>query len=217
MQASFGTEVTLSENPRLRQKQASQWFTPRDLSERLVRWAGDLKGQTVLEPSAGSGRILEHIERAERVDAIELDPKWAAGLETMAAEHPCSVAVECCDYMKRPAPAERYGLSLMNPPYEGGLDGLFVEKAMAESERVIALVRSAFLHGAARHSRVWSQTQGPNASWSLIGIAYLVGRPSFSAGGEESGSPLSDFIAIKLARDPGEWWRRQGGTLVEWW
>lgn len=197
----------------LRQQALSQWFTPPAEAKRLVEWCGDLRGRMVLEPSAGSGRIVEHVCAGAVVHAHEIDPRWAEHLE--GREWSARVVVKRGDYLASELLGPRYYVAVMNPPYEGGLDGAFVAKAMDESERVVALVRSAFLHGAARFERVWSRVD--SGEWSLVGIAYLVGRPSFSAGESESGSPISDFVAIKLARSPGQSWRDRGGTSVEWW
>lgn len=215
-QMSLGPSVTLSADPQRRQVQASQWHTPDDLARRLVEWCGrPPRGWRILEPSAGSGALVRPwldggglaLAEPSQITACEIDPQWAAHLR--ATCH--GVAVEECDYLQRPAPSKPYDLAVMNPPYEGGADSLFVAKAMAESMRVIALVRSAFLHGKTRHERVWSHVEARR--WRLVGIAYLVARPSFAAAGEASGTPLSDFVAIKLTKgvmsDPR--------TSVEWW
>lgn len=214
--ALFASSETL---PPARDRQAalSQWHTPDALGARLAEWTGRLpRSSRVLEPSAGSGALVRPmldggawaLSSPAQITACELDPRWAAHLRETCP----GVAVEEGDYLARPEPAEPYDLALMNPPYEGGADSLFVAKAMRESRRVVALVRSAFLHGAARHERVWSQVE--RGDWRLVGIAYLVGRPSFSAAGEASGSPLSDFIAIKLSRI---WHEADPRTGVEWW
>lgn len=195
---------------RLRQKALSQWFTPDSLAARLVRWAGHLPHNAdVLEPSAGNGAILRHTPSSWRVDAVELDPKFAAVIDG-AWSH---VRVECCDYLERPAPYMRYALTIQNPPYEDGADGRFLEKAMRESERVIALCRLNVVTGKGRHERVWSQVD--SGEWTLSGLAFLVGRPSFSAAGESSDSPLSDFVAIDMRRSVAGLPRKQ--TRVEWW
>lgn len=196
--------------PRERQAALSQWYTPADLASRLVAWCGAARGWRILEPSAGSGALVRpwldnEFAEPSQITACEIDPRWATHLRET-----CGVHVEECDYLTRPGPAEPYDLAIMNPPYEGGLDSAFVAKAMGESRRIVALVRSAFLHGLTRHDRIWSRVEvGP---WRLVSIAYLVGRPSFLAAGAASGSPLSDFVALKLSRVEGE-----RGPSVEWW
>lgn len=199
-----------------RQVALSQWHTQENLARRLVEWCGrPPRNWRILEPSAGSGALVRPwldggglaLAEPSQITACEIDPRWAAHLRETCQD----VHVEECNYLARCAPSEPYDLTVMNPPYEGGADSAFVAKAMAESKRVVALVRSAFLHGLTRRERVWSQVEG--GQWRLTGIAYLVARPSFSAAGQASGSPLSDFIAIKLTKgvisDPR--------TSVEWW
>lgn len=200
---------------RARRGALSQWFTPPWLAQRMARWGSPFCGR-VLEPSAGSGALVrawrervaahraeweaEHgtqLDIADALDCVEIDPVFAE-------VH----GFECADYLTRPAPAERYQLGLCNPPYEGGLDGLFVEKLMSECDRVIVLLRLAALCGADRHERVWSQIGN---GWAMPGLAMLSSRPVFDGPEEACGSAKSDFVVVKLRRGTGT------GTFVEWW
>jgi predicted RNA methylase len=189
----------------LRQVALSQWFTPERLAARLVRWACVRPHMHVLEPSAGDGAIEKAIRLScdtAFITAIEIDPAFAN-------KH----GFICEDYLAAPAPITRYDLAILNPPYEDGADGKFLAKAMDESERVVALCRLNVVTGKARHERVWSRVD--DGSWTLSGLAFLVGRPSFLAAGLATDSPLSDFVAIKLRRtSPGI---PAKATHVEWW
>lgn len=201
---------------RLRQKALSQWFTPAPHAARLVAWCGDVLADVartgdgiVLEPSAGHGALVHAIrERSDlvRIDACEIDPRFRSRL---VGER---VRVEIGDYLTRPAPEEPYAVGISNPPYEGGMDGAFLEKLMSECDRVVALIRIAALTGKDRHQRVWSRVDGHRDGWWMPGLAFLVSRPSFLAAGEATDSPLSDFVAVKLSRI-GE----PRPTAVEWW
>ena len=180
-----------------RQAPLSQWFTPPDLAARFVAWCEVMPEWTVLEPSAGDGALVRPLRKSCRhVEAVEVDPAFSErhGWETG-------------DYLTRPAPATRYDMVVMNPPYEDGVDGRFLAKAMDEATRVVALVRLNVLVGQERYARAWSRV---GAEWSLAGVAFLVGRPSFSAAGQATSSPLSDFVAVKLTRE-------MMPTMVEWW
>jgi hypothetical protein len=204
--------------PSLRRAALSQWFTPQPIAKRMAEWAGDIGG-VVLEPSFGSGALIDAwIERCEgtaapsyhptaRIDAVELDPRWA----DLVAYGP-SVHTSCGDYLARPAPSTRYALGLTNPPYEGGLDGLFLAKLMDECDRVIALVRLAALAGGARHEAVWSRVERNVDGWWMPGLAVFSSRPVFEGPESASGSAKSDFVCVKLSRigEPGR-------TAVEWW
>jgi predicted RNA methylase len=199
---------------RLRQKALSQWHTPADAASKLARWTGAAsRAWRVLEPSAGGGALIRpllDIAPAASVDAVELDPRWANRLrDELGGDR---VRVECANYLTRRAPREPYDLSLMNTPYEDGLDGLFLAKAMAESRRVTALVRLATLAGQARHREVWSRVE--SGEWHLAALAVFSARPIFLAAGEESDGGKTEFAAVKLERADVA---TRTGTQVEWW
>ena len=193
----------------------SQWFTPAPIARKMAYWSTPLGGR-VLEPSAGGGalvrawksRLAEHDEGLEysdvgpaQIDAVEIDPEFAA-----------AEGFECCDYLTRATPAERYALGLSNPPYEGGLDGAFVEKMMRECDRMIVLLRLAALAGQDRHERVWRAVEEHRDGWWMPGLAIFSSRPVFDGPESASGSAKSDFCCVKLSRVSPP-----SATQVEWW
>jgi predicted RNA methylase len=200
----------------LRQKALSQWFTPDDVARRLVEWSFKATPKVsfrMLEPSAGSGALVKHMHARGFVTAVEIDPRYA---HSLAAQTPGRVDVYCCNYLTHAAPISRYDLTIMNPPYEGGADGKFIEKAMNESENVVALCRLNVMVGLSRHERVWSRIgvdDGSGRKWCLARMAMFSSRPSFLVGDDESGSPISDFVAVHLARHE----EATVCTQVEWW
>lgn len=202
----------------MRRALLSQWFTPHDIARRMAAWAGNIDG-IVLEPSAGSGRLLDAwlAERdadfpsrptSVRVDVVELDSDFASLIS--GADYGPGVRVDCCDYLTRPRPTSRYALGLANPPYEGGLDGAFIAKMMDECDRMIALVRLAALAGSGRHADVWRRVEEHRDGWWMPGLAIFSSRPSFD--GPVEGSAKSDFVCVKLSRVGSP-----GLTAVEWW
>lgn len=199
----------------LRQVSLSQWWTPDDVARRLADWTGrPPTSWRILEPSAGGGALVRAKIATSPVgvtfDAIEIDPRHADALRAQGLP---GVNVECGDYLARPAPAEKYDLCLMNPPYEGGLDSRFIAKAMAESKRVVALVRLAMLETQRTYERVWEHVQC--GDWALVGMAVFVRRPVFVAPGADSTGGMTAFAAVKLSRVYGD--RQERGTHVEWW
>lgn len=197
-----------------RPKMLSQWFTPEALALRLVEWCGRPKMEaTVLEPSAGDGALVDAICEVfpmPRVTAVEIDETHATPLRIKHTGADFGeVRVECADYLRRSAPAQRFDLCVMNPPYEDGLDGAFIAKAMDESKRIVGLCRLNVFVSRGRYDAVWSRIPG---EWALTGVAFLVSRPSFLLAGRETDSPLSDFVAFKMERH-GE----PAATRVEWW
>lgn len=191
-----------------RQRELSQWWTPLDIAARLVELAMDgLRFPAVIEPSAGSGVLVDAILAARpmaSITAVELDPAWASRLRE---RHGDGVRLVEGDFLSTPlAPA---AVVVMNPPYEGGLDGRFLERAMELAPRVVALLRLNALVGQERHERVWSRV---GRGWHLDHVAYLARRPQFLAAGEATDGAKSDFVAVRLTQGRG---RRK--TRTEWW
>lgn len=111
---------------------APQLFpTPPDLAARMVDLAGLAIGMRVLEPSAGTGRLLEALpgivpfgqvrQSALQVVAVEVNSALAARLACSGL----AGTVRCADFLQCSAAAEDLGLFdavLMNPPFAQGAD-----------------------------------------------------------------------------------------------
>jgi predicted RNA methylase len=194
--------------PALDRLALSQWHTPHPLALRMAKWCGGIRSHRILEPSAGGGALvraaIECGANPSAITAIELDPRWAKKLDTIER-----VEVEARDYLMRPAREHRYDLTLMNPPYEDGLDGRFLEKAMNESDRVVALIRTVALNGDDRYRRVWRRCND-DGDFGMVGLAVLANRPDF--GGEHGA--MADFVVIKIVRRTVN---RIPSARVEWW
>ena len=193
----------------------SQWHTPPALALRMARWAGrGICQQRIVEPSAGGGALvkaaIECGANPTAITAIEVDPRWSKRLVEIGSIG----EVANRDYLTRPARDHRYDLALMNPPYEGGADGKFLSKAMDESDRVIALIRTVALNGDDRHKLVWRRCAN-GADFAVTGLAFLSKRPDF--GGEHGA--MADFVCVKMARR----FLWEAGNMavpdcrVEWW
>jgi predicted RNA methylase len=201
----------------------SQWCTPPDLALRLVDWAAGLAHAKsrppakwrVLEPSAGSGSFVNPmLERFGSVTAHEIDPAWAEHLRTRFPARKCpGLRVVEGDYLAAPRPSRIYDLAVLNPPYEDEGDWRFVEKAMDEAMRVLALVRLNFFCGRARFEHVWKQigTDAAPGDWWLGGAVFFATRPKFSGA---DGGAKSDFVALYLTRDEHEVGSRYA---MDWW
>lgn len=190
----------------------SQWHTPFSLAVRMAKWAGAaIQTQRILEPSAGGGVLVRaaigYGANPSAIDAIELDARWAERLRAIDPR----MQVEHRDYLVRPARDHRYDLALMNPPYEDGLDGMFLAKAMDESDRVIALIRTVALNGDDRYERVWRRCR-PAGDFMVSGLAILAQRPDF--GGVHGAA--TDFVVVRLARRD-LYDERHAMNTVEWW
>lgn len=111
---------------------APQLFpTPHDLAARMVEIADIRLGMTVLEPSAGTGHIMQAIlndECAGAVVAVEINQQLANRLK---AEFPLS-DIHCRDFLQYSRgnfPVDRI---IMNPPFENGSDIKHIQHALTQ-------------------------------------------------------------------------------------
>lgn len=190
----------------------SQWYSPPALARRIVSWAHVDAGMRVLEPAAGRGALIDPLEPliarcAIRVVAYDIDDDNAQFLEDRWR---FAIEVRAGDFLADcPQAGERFHLAITNPPYEDNADAAFVLRCLEVSDRVVALVRSAFLHGGWRRAQVWRRAE-------LRRLAILSERPRFD--GPVSGSPISDFVVVELVRRAELRGAGEHDTpTVEWW
>lgn len=200
----------------------SQFFTPAWVADRMVDWIRPLLDDAtrrawtlrILEPSAGSGALVRPVRIAARgalVDAVELDPAWAAhlreeqvsrGIRADGSRSTGRCRVIEGDYLEQPPPAERYHLAITNPPFSGGEEAAHLAKMMDEAERIIAHLPARSLHGVDRHRQVWRRI---GVDWWLRREARLVRRPCYRGQGGSD-----EIVIVDLRRAPGpcevEWW-----------
>ena len=120
---------------------APQLFpTPPDIARQMVELAGVRPGHRVLEPSAGTGRLLEALPAGCHVTAVEKDVRLAEGLERFAA------SVFAADFLADFTPGNvgtvKYDRVLMNPPFERGADIAHIKHAagmLKPGGRLVAL------------------------------------------------------------------------------
>jgi len=99
---------------------APQLFpTPPELAERMVSLADIRPGHRVLEPSAGTGRILAalpNIRPGGEVVAVEINYNLAKLLEEIADD------TRNCDFLECNGDLGKFDRILMNPPFSNGDD-----------------------------------------------------------------------------------------------
>lgn len=177
-----------------------QYFTPTWLAERIAGELGPWLGRRVLEPSAGQGALALPIARAgaAKVLAVELDPGHAEVLRARAwNEGLTNLEVVVGDFLSSSFTPDdtldRFDVVVTNPPYGNELDSRFVARALWSAPRVVAVVRSAFLHTAVRYRRVWTHAR-------IEQHVVLVDRPDF--GGDESAKYDYAVLALERLRSP---------------
>ena len=99
---------------------APQLFpTPAPLAARMVDAAELYKGARVLEPSAGTGRILDALPAGCEVVAVEVHPTLAQALRG----HATAPTVHTADFLSlTPADLGYFDAVLMNPPFQFAAD-----------------------------------------------------------------------------------------------
>lgn len=108
---------------------SSQLFvTPSPECRRLVELADVRETDRILEPSAGTGAILQAIRDAvprAKCDAVELH----AGLARHLQAHFPEVRIWCGDFLEY-HPERRYTRIIMNPPFHRGDDIRHIRRAL---------------------------------------------------------------------------------------
>lgn len=119
---------------------APQLFpTPAPLAARMVEEAGLFDGARILEPEAGTGRLLAALRATGRplqIVAVEIDGRLCEGLRAAFAE-PGAAGSQPVEVVNRdflsltPAEIGVYDFILMNPPFADGADIAHIRHAMA--------------------------------------------------------------------------------------
>jgi protein-L-isoaspartate O-methyltransferase len=117
---------------------ANQLFpTPDDVADRMVELADIRHGQSVLEPSAGTGRIVDAIRRAMvketagrcAIVAVEINQRLADRLRDVACLS--AARVNCADFLTLThEDLGTFERIIMNPPFERGADILHIQHAL---------------------------------------------------------------------------------------
>lgn len=89
------------------------YWTPQDAVDRLLEFGSVKKGQRVLEPSCGDGRILDAL-RAKGCSSLGIEFHPGRAAEAKAKGH----AVAVGNFLEQP-PVDEFDAVVMNPPFYG--------------------------------------------------------------------------------------------------
>ncbi len=160
---------------------APQLFpTPMDVARRMIDLAGVQAGECVLEPSAGTGNLVQAVLDAvdTEVLAYEINPQLCAAMSAKFPDY--KVQVRCRDFLTVTDFQGCYQRILMNPPFEHGSDVKHIEHArtfLAPGGRLVALCadgprqREAFEATAAEYIPLPDGTfkdQGTNVRTAIV-------------------------------------------------
>lgn len=122
MKASLKSGVQVVSAPQL-------FPTPPEIAERMVSMADIQPGQSVLEPSAGTGNILTAImndNNAGAVVAVEINQTLA---DRLRKEYPLTI-VHCQDFLKYDRGIYGVDRVVMNPPFQNATDIKHIKHAL---------------------------------------------------------------------------------------
>lgn len=116
---------------------APQLFpTPAELAERVVDLAGIMDGDRVLEPSAGTGRLIDALRatgKSMHIVAVEvnlsLSRMLAENYQDKPTDVPQEVEVITADFLE-PLAIGSFDVVVMNPPFENASDIKHIQQAM---------------------------------------------------------------------------------------
>jgi len=124
---------------------APQLFpTPPELAARMVEAAGIRSGMRILEPSAGTGRLLDALRNAGAmhtciIRAVEVNRGMA---DNLTQRYP-GVIVDCKDFLAFGTQCAPFDAIVMNPPFADGADVAHVTHAaglLAPGGRLVAIM-----------------------------------------------------------------------------
>jgi predicted RNA methylase len=155
---------------------------------------GEIKDRFVWEPAAGAGHMAEVLSEQAEVfasDVHDYGKGYAIG----------SFVGEGADVLE---PARRYDWIITNPPFNLAVE--FAERALTLSDGVALLVRSAWLEGGERYTRLFSKRE-PNI------VAQFCERVPMVKGRWDPGATTATSYCWVI------WDRQRGvneGTIFTW-
>lgn len=170
----------------------SQWPTPHFLARLLTRWVQP--GERVLEPSCGGGNLiaalLERGHDPKLITGVEIDPAW---VEHARARFDGSVRIALGDFLdplQTNFAPKSFDVVLMNSPFEDGIHGRFIERALQVAETVIGIFPVAVEFTAERNRGLWKNVA------QVVRRARLPERVKYAG----TDSPKFDTIALEIVR-----------------
>lgn len=180
--------------------------TPGGLADRLVEMADLKRGQRILEPSAGSGALIDAALRvllardggppliATTIRAVELNSELSGAMQARY-ESQAVVLIECMDFTQWTveAPEYLYDRIVMNPPFENRADAKHVLHAyslLKPGGRLVSIM------GAGVKFR--RETEYESVRSLIEGCGELIDLPTGSF--KESGT-LVNTVIVTLDKD----------------
>lgn len=145
--------------------------TPRDLALRMVDLLDIETNHTILEPSAGSGALVEAIEQEHgflKVTMVETNQKL---VELLRMKSQGRYDIFAQNFLEMLAPVDitgKFSRILMNPPFENGQDIEHVQHAyefLNDGGRMVAIVSGSTFSRIDRKAKEFAEWFGKNKKW----------------------------------------------------
>lgn len=170
--------------------------TPKSVCQDMVDAAGLELGQHILEPSAGTGNILDAINDSVGIDvrlvAIEINSKLAHALRGKAS------AIDCTDFLElKMEGSPCYDRILMNPPFENGADIKHIRHALTflkPGGRLVAICASGPRQNEQLKPLADRWEELPNGTFAGTGVRtvmLVINKPACQDCGKELGDAES--------------------------
>lgn len=202
--------LTNPENPDLCDFSKSQWYTPPELAERIVRWAlwplnGTRDQIRALEPSCGRGSLVRALIAADcEVTGIDLAPQ---NIEHCREEYPG--AYICANFLKITGFDVRHHLAVLNPPFEEGQTEAHVLHALKFAPIVVCHCPLTTLAGKDRREGLWSKAY-------LKRLVIHSSRPKYSGSRTGGMTDMCTIYVVRRFEEPRSVVAATG-LDVEWW
>lgn len=173
------------------------FFTDPADADKLACFAKITRNDTVLEPCAGHGSLVHALMRLreppQKITAYEKHPPFFERLKEECSKYGERVDLRLGDFFESRG---RFSVCVMNPPYRNFLDVRFVQHALSQCDRVVALLWSNSLFNKKR-SAVWNSSD-------VKRIIFMEDRPRpFFRGQKKPLKPMRDYVMIECASAHG--------------
>lgn len=136
-------------------KAFQEFFTPYTLADKMASMCEIIDGDEVLEPSCGSGRLLnaciaKYYEKNFHVSAVELNEFWVKDIDTLLenASNVIGYNLSNCDFLSWKTKGD-YDVIIANPPFTKNQDVVHVNKMythLKSGGRLVSLMSTSWLH-----------------------------------------------------------------------
>lgn len=156
--------------------------TPPDIAKRAVELAGIVAGDRVLEPSAGTGALIDAMnpcpnhDRPAELEIVERNIDLCVALRRKPL--PSWAHVHCGDFLDlSDADIGTFDKIVMNPPFENGADIKHVEHALTflrPGGRLVAIVAGGPRQQRAFEERAWHWQELPSGTFAGTGVRSIL-------------------------------------------